>query len=67
MDTLEQWYLRSYTDGDTHYGKTAVDGMMTARCGLTFAPLQQLFSDGPVVVLAPVNPWRACPLVPGRR
>ncbi len=50
---MDKWYLRSDKDGDAHYGQaTGTNGGMvvTARCGLMFRPLRELFGDGAVVV-----------------
>lgn len=58
---MEKWYLRSYTDGDTHCGRVSVDAMVSARCGVTFAPLPRLFGEGPAVVRPPIDPVAACP------
>ncbi|MGH3522759.1 MAG: hypothetical protein ACRDU4_07995 [Mycobacterium sp.] len=60
---MDRWYLRSYKDGDAHYGQASDidDGMVTARCGLTFRPQQQLFGAGPAFVRPPVDAPRACP------
>ncbi|MGH3548900.1 MAG: hypothetical protein ACRDQU_12480 [Pseudonocardiaceae bacterium] len=62
---MDRWYLRSYKDGDAHYGHAGGDidddGMVTARCGLTFRPQQQLFGAGPAFVRPPVDALQACP------
>ena len=32
------WYLRSLGDHDTHHGIMGADGIVLARCGVTFTP-----------------------------
>jgi hypothetical protein len=58
---LDRWYLRSFKDGEAHYGRINEDAMVTARCGLTFVPQPRLFGKGPAFARPPVDPLQACP------
>lgn len=49
------WFVASLGDEDTHFGETATDGTVTARCGRLFRPLVAL-------VGVPPDPLQTCPI-----
>jgi hypothetical protein len=42
-----RWYLRSLADQDTHHGTMGADGIVRARCGISFTPRPTLQVIGP--------------------
>ena len=47
MSSGVSWYLRSLGNQDTHHGTLGADGIMLARCGVSFIPQPPLRVLGP--------------------